>query len=290
MRSDLKTDIENGKFKNEDNIASLIPYFYEGVSYSLQIDAKPLLRKYIAAAIHKYKENIDFEKILETIDIEKFSDEESCSQHEKVRDIIVKCAVKNTKIIEKYLKESKTQTSNKELFFIALGRLSTSFKAATSLLNNGFFVEVVPILRLMIEQLAWGSFLLVEEDEEKIIKNRTQSNVRYLKEQLGKQYGELYGELSGEAHLEPREIGKYLQVNEKEGQMAVRDRSGKECENETLTLLVLFDGYCELVWKGMEYFGVGEEREYYKDNYLLNKEIVTKMQLVLDNKSTIEIV
>lgn len=25
MRSDLKTDIENGKFKNEDNIASLIP-------------------------------------------------------------------------------------------------------------------------------------------------------------------------------------------------------------------------------------------------------------------------
>ena len=72
--------------------------------------------------------------------------------------------------------------------------------------------------------------------------------------------------------------------------MAVRDRSGKECENETLTLLVLFDGYCELVWKGMEYFGVGEEREYYKDNYLLNKEIVTKMQLVLDNKSTIEIV
>lgn len=285
MRKDLKTDIESGKYKNNDNIASLIPYLLEGVGYSLQIDASPLLRKYIAAAIYKYKEDIDFEDILENMDIEDFSDEKSYSQYEMVRHVIVDCAVRNTKIIDEYLKSSKVQKSNKDLFFVALGRLSTSFKAATLLLNNGFFVEVVSILRLIIEQLAWGSFLLVEEDEEKIRKNRTQSNVGYLKEQLGENYGILYGYLSSEAHLEPKEIGKYLRKDEEE-QIAVRDRSGKECEGETNTLLVLLDGYCELLWKGMNHFGIMEEEiEYYMDCHCLNKEIVISMKAVLENNA-----
>lgn len=288
MRKDLKTDIESGKYKNNDNIASLIPYLLEGVGYSLQIDASPLLRKYIAAAIYKYKEDNDFEDILENMDIEDFSDEKSYSQYEMVRHVIVDCAVRNTKIIDEYLKSSKVQKSNKDLFFVALGRLSTSFKAATLLLNNGFFVEVVSILRLIIEQLAWGSFLLVEEDEEKIRKNRTQSNVGYLKEQLGENYGILYGYLSSEAHLEPKEIGKYLRKDEEE-QIAVRDRSGKECEGETNTLLVLLDGYCELLWKGMNHFGIMEEEiEYYTDCHCLNKEIVISMKAVLDNNAKFE--
>ena len=278
MRKDLKTDIESEKYKNNDNIASLIPYLLEGVGYSLQIDASPLLRKYIAAAIYKYKEDNDFEDILENMDIEDFSDEKSYSQYEMVRHVIVDCAVRNTKIIDEYLKSSKVQKSNKDLFFVALGRLSTSFKAATLLLNNGFFVEVVFILRLIIEQLAWGSFLLVEEDEEKIRKNRTQSNVGYLKEQLGENYGILYGYLSSEAHLEPKEIENYLRKDEEE-QIAVRDRSGKECEGETNTLLVLLDGYCELLWKGMNHFGIMEEEiEYYTDCHCLNKKIVISMK------------
>lgn len=288
MRKDLKTDIESEKYKNNDNIASLIPYLLEGVGYSLQIDASPLLRKYIAAAIYKYKEDNDFEDILENMDIEDFSDEKSYSQYEMVRHVIVDCAVRNTKIIDEYLKSSKVQKSNKDLFFVALGRLSTSFKAATLLLNNGFFVEVVTILRLIIEQLAWGSFLLVEEDEEKIRKNRTQSNVGYLKEQLGENYGILYGYLSSEAHLEPKEIGKYLRKDEEE-QIAVRDRSGKECEGETNTLLVLLDGYCELLWKGMNHFGIMEEEiEYYTDCHCLNKKIVISMKAVLDNNAKFE--
>ena len=288
MRKDLKTDIESVKYKNNDNIASLIPYLLEGVGYSLQIDASPLLRKYIAAAIYKYKEDNDFEDILENMDIEDFSDEKSYSQYEMVRHVIVDCAVRNTKIIDEYLKSSKVQKSNKDLFFVALGRLSTSFKAATLLLNNGFFVEVVFILRLIIEQLAWGSFLLVEEDEEKIRKNRTQSNVGYLKEQLGENYGILYGYLSSEAHLEPKEIEKYLRKDEEE-QIAVRDRSGKECEGETNTLLVLLDGYCELLWKGMNHFGIMEEEiEYYTDCHCLNKKIVISMKAVLDNNAKFE--
>lgn len=76
MKKDLKVDIENEMYKNTDNIASLIPYLLEGVGYSLQIDAKPLLRKYIAAAIYKYKQDdIAFEDILDCMDIEDYSDE-----------------------------------------------------------------------------------------------------------------------------------------------------------------------------------------------------------------------
>ena len=129
---------------------------------------------------------------------------------------------------------------------------------------------------------------MVEEDEEKIRKNRTQSNVGYLKEQLGENYGILYGYLSSEAHLEPKEIGKYLRKDEEE-QIAVRDRSGKECEGETNTLLVLLDGYCELLWKGMNHFGIMEEKiEYYTDCHCLNKEIVISMKAVLDNNAKFE--
>lgn len=287
MKKDLKTDIENGKYKNNDNIASLIPYLLEGVGYALQIDAKPLLRKYMAAAIYKYKQkDADFEDILEDMDIEDFLDEKSFSQHEMVRHVIVDCAVGNTKIIDEYIKSNKVQKGNKDLFFVALGRLSTSFKAATLLLNNGFFVEVVSVLRLIIEQLAWGSFLLVEEDETKIMKNRTQSNVKFLKEQLGENYGTLYGYLSSEAHLEPKEIGKYLRKDEE--QIVVRDRSGKECEGETRTLLLLLDGYCSLLWKGMNHFGImDEEKDYYTEWHCLNTDIVMAMEAVLENNAKI---
>lgn len=69
----------------------------------------------------------------------------------------------------------------------------------------------------------------------------------------------------------------------------MRDRSGKECEGETNTLLVLLDGYCELLWKGMNHFGIMEEEiEYYTDCHCLNKKIVISMKAVLDNNAKFE--
>ena len=290
MKKDLQTDIENGMYKNYDNIASLIPYLLDGVSYSLQINAEPLLRKHVAAAIYKYKvEDSTFEDIFDELDIEDFSDENCFSQHEMVRHIIVDCAVGNTKIVDEYLKSNKIEKLNKALFFIAMGRLSTSFKAATMLLNSGFFVEVVAVLRLIIEQLAWGSFLLVEENEKKIKENRTQRDVGYLRQQLGEEYGKLYGDLSSEAHLEPKAIGKYLHMDEEEQIAAVRDRSGEKCKDETITLLKLFNGYCKLLWKGMNHFGILEdELEYYTDWYNTTLQMVVHMCAVLENKATLK--
>lgn len=123
MKRDFLTDIQDNIYKNNDNIASLIPYLYEGIGYSLQIDATPLLRKYVAAAILKYKnESVSFEDILEDLDINDFLDEKSYSQHEMVRHFIVHSAVMNTKIIEEYLKSTKVKQANKDLFFISMGK------------------------------------------------------------------------------------------------------------------------------------------------------------------------
>ena len=76
MKRDFLTAIKDNIYKNNDNIASHIPYLYEGIGYSLQIDATPLLRKYVAAAILKYKnKNVSFEDILDDMDINDFLDE-----------------------------------------------------------------------------------------------------------------------------------------------------------------------------------------------------------------------
>ena len=285
MKRDFKSDVEKGIYTNNDNIASLIPYLLEGTAYSLQIDAKPLLRKYIAAAIFKYRDKeVPYENILNGIDILGYSDENSCSQFEMVRHIIVDNAVMANKIIGSYYEDNGENNLMKQLFVLSLGRLSTSFKSAALLLNNGFFVEVISIFRLIIEQLAWGCYLITEKDESKIEKNRTQSNIKYLKDQLGEDYGTLYGYLSSEAHLEPKEISKYLHRNE--NTIAVRDRSGKECEEDTGTLLILLQAYGEVIWQGMNYFGISEDdMPYYQDWYNLHKCCIASMKAVLDGEA-----
>ena len=267
MKRDFKSDVEKGIYTNNDNIASLIPYLLEGTAYSLQIDAKPLLRKYIAAAIFKYRDKeVPYENILNGIDILGYSDENSCSQ------------------FGRYYEDNGENNLMKQLFVLSLGRLSTSFKSAALLLNNGFFVEVISIFRLIIEQLAWGCYLMTEKDESKIEKNRTQSNIKYLKDQLGEDYGTLYGYLSSEAHLEPKEISKYLHRNE--NTIAVRDRSGKECEEDTGTLLILLQAYGEVIWQGMNYFGISEDdMPYYQDWYNLHKCCIASMKAVLDGEA-----
>lgn len=37
MKKDFKTDIKNGIYKNDDTIATLIPYIYEGASCIIQM-------------------------------------------------------------------------------------------------------------------------------------------------------------------------------------------------------------------------------------------------------------
>lgn len=275
MKRDFKTDVENRMYKNKDEISSLIPYLYEGVAYALDLNAEPLLRAYIVSAIIAYQErnhNVAFEDILTSRDLADLSDENSRSQIEIIRYIVVEEAYTTAQIVANYHSwnfGNENKGLARQLFTASMMRLYTSFKAAVSLLNNGFFVEVIPVFRLILEQLAWGCYLLDETDEAKISENKVHENIGYLKKALNDdRFGRLYGYLSDEAHLKPKEIGKYLEVKEGENSIGIRDRSGKECREETTRLLLLLEAYGQVVWIGMNHFGFPEvEESYFRDWY-----------------------
>lgn len=267
MKRDFKKDIENGIYSNKDTIASLIPYSLDSITYALALDSSPILRKHIAAAIFKY-ENPDecYEDILNAIDVEKYSDENSYSPHDMVIHIIIAHATTSSLVLNNYnawcLKE--TNGLSQELFVAGMIRIVSSFQSAAILLRHGFYVEVMPIFRMILEQLAWGCYLIKETDESKISKNRTQSNTTYLKEILGNDFGRLYGHLSSEAHLEPSQIRKYVHAEKDE--IHIKVRSGKQCKDEVETLLLLLKAYGRVIYSGIEHFGIPDEfTSYYHD-------------------------
>lgn len=295
IKRDYKTDVQNLMYKNSDEISSLIPYLYEGVHYALDLNADPLLRAYIVSSIIAYlerKNDIPFEEILASRNLSDLSDQKSRSQVEVVRYVIIEEAYATSQIIKNYNNwnfNDKETNLARHLFMLSMQRLYTSFKATVSLLNSGFFVEVVPLFRLILEQLAWGSYLLSEPDDTKIKNNRVQSDIGYLKTVLNDaRFGEIYGYFSSGAHLEPREIGKYLKINEEEDSVWVKDRSGQECEAVTEDLLLLLDAYGKVVWAGMEYFGFPEvERGYFEDWYGVHVLLVGNLKGVLEGKANL---
>lgn len=289
---DFKSDIECGKYINKDSIASMIPYMLDGTSYALALDATPELRKHIAAAIFKYRNPDDcYEDILNEIDVAGYSDENSYSPHDMVIHIIIDHALITSKVLSNYNTWCLNTVSGlgKELFFAGMIRITSSFQSAAILLRHGFYVEVMSIFRMILEQLAWGCYLIKETDESKIPKNRTQTNTKYLKEVLGDDFGKLYGYLSSEAHLEPKEIGKYLQPTE--NGVYIKGRSGEQCKEETTTFLLLLKAYGRVVCYAMEAFGIPEEfANYYHDwnefdklqIYYLHESLNDKVQFIRD--------
>lgn len=288
MATQFIEDIEKGMYKDLDSISSLIPYLYEDIAYSLHIDADPILRKYIVAAICKYKnKEISYEDILNSLDASDYSCNKACSQHEQVRHVLVQMAVMTSKIVNKFFDSGKMDSFAKGLFAFSMERLSSSYKVAEILLNHGFYVEVATIFRLILEQLTWGCYLLEEKDESQIMKNKTQQNVKYLKNRFGEKYGSLYGYLSSAAHIEPEEIINYLHIDG--NKISIKERSGKECEEDTMTLLLLLQLYGDVVWEGMNQFGFPEtDNQYYRDWYDSQRVMVASLLLVLRGKAKIE--
>ena len=266
---DFMNDIKEFRYTNKDTIASMIPYLLEGVAYALDIKADPLLRKHIAAAIFAYKKGDSFEEILTSMNDSDYSDENALSSYARVRQMVIEFSYAASQVVARYFQENFGKTSKVEsqaltLFILSMERLSMSFKASVLLLNSGFFVEVSPIFRLIYEQLAWGCYLVQETDEEKIMKNKTQSNVRYLKDVLkNESYGKLYSVFSKETHLEPDSIHKYLYCDSENCAVGVRNRSGKECDEATIILILLLKMFGEVIWHGMNRFGFPETGNSY---------------------------
>ena len=294
-KRDFKTDVENGLYTKADGISSLIPYELNGIYYAVGINTEPLLKNYIAAAIVTYQNSdkkAKFKKVIKKINketcLEDYSSETLAIKFGSIRQIAIENVFTASQIISNYSKWCKRKDISYNPFFqfftTSMNRLQASFKAAVILLNHGFFVEAIPIYRLIFEQLAFGAFLLCETDEDKIMKNQVQKNVSHLKTVLDdERIGKLYSYLSSEAHLEPKEIDKYVFYDENDNSIVVKNRSGIECDKETGTLLFLIEIYGEIIWQGLNYFGFTvPNKSYFEDWYNMYRTLTDSLYASLE--------
>lgn len=238
---DFKADFENKLYTNTDSISSLIPFRLNDINYLIDLKAEPLLKAYIISAIKAYlnRENgLKFDDLINNIDSKDFSYDKFGIVFERIRQSIVDEAYTVSQIIRNYslwgADDNKKSNHFYTTFVACMHRLQVSFTVAASLLNFGFFVEVIPVYRLILEQIALGAFLLIETDTGKIENNQVPKNIDHLKTILNnKSIGNLYGYLSSGTHLAPKVMGKYAFIKEEERTAYVKNRSGKECIKET---------------------------------------------------------
>lgn len=280
-KRDFKTDIENKVYTNPDSISSLKPFQTDGTFYALDLNADPLLKAYFVAGILTYNDRdkgAKFDEVLKELNLEEYSDEKSVTAFESIRQAVVSEAYTTSQIIKNYSMWGTDERLKKNPFFVyfvsSMSRLQVSFQVAVALLNCGYFVEVIPIYRLILEQLAFGAYLLTETDPEKIEKNSITGDIKHLKEFYNKkdEIGRVYNYLSRGAHLDPKELRKYI-VLSNETTLAVKNRSGKVCDNETEGLIFLLKIYGDVVFIGQNYFGfTSPDRSYFLDwyNYFCN--------------------
>lgn len=283
VNRDFKADFENKLYTNTDSISSLIPFRFHGINYLIDLKAEPLLRAYFISAIKAYtnrEKDLKFDDLIKNVDLKDFSDDKFGIVFERIRQSVVDEAYAVSQIIRNYsLWESDDSKKSNQFYttFVAcMHRLQVSFTVAASLLNFSFFVEVIPVYRLILEQLALGAFLLIETDAEMIENNQVPKNIEHLKTILNKKsIGNLYGYLSSGTHLAPKVMGKYAFINEEERTAYVKNRSGKECIKETGNLIFLLKIYGEIVWKGINYFGfTALDKKYFQEWYDLHKDTI----------------
>ncbi|NIE93043.1 hypothetical protein F3J09_20020 [Bacillus sp. Ab-1751] len=271
MKRDFLEDLIKGKYSGRENIADIEPYLLEGIPYGLPINASAELRRYIAAAIFKHiNPEKDFEEIVDSLDIDNYSDEKNVSHYDGIIFAITN-AVEITTCIMKDLfqklvnNKPESITHGEILFFSSLTRLKQSFNSTVTLLRYGYFVEVITVFRLIYEQLCWACFVIDENSDKNIINNKTTSNTKYLKEKINKEYGKFYDDLSKGAHLAPKTIAKYLSLGD-EG-LKILERSGKKCKEEISYLILLFRIYIEVFQYSInEHFELEDvDKKYYND-------------------------
>ena len=283
LNRDFLNDVKNNIYKDEDSIAMLIPYMYKDVLYALHYHAEPELMKHFMAAIVKFKNaDLSYEDIL--MELADATDDKFFS-YDSVKDLIINLAFTASKIFQNYITWIPGEDSlQKALFTTCITRLFGSFKAAIILVNCGFFVEVTPISRMILEQLAWGCYLLQEQDVEKVKSSSPQSSVSCLKSLLGEKYGSLYGDLSAESHLnlKPNKaygFGKYTKPVDGGSQTIIRSTS--RAKNELIRLLPLLEAHGEVVWKGIQQFGISENDKHYfcdwHDFHIANVSLIKKI-------------
>lgn len=243
----------------ENSIFTLKPYLFENIPYALPTNSSPEFRRHIAAAIISYMDKSlqsdTIENVVNLLDINGYNNENQLSNVDIVQDTIVKSLAL---CIDYFCMTIEVEELNigQSSFLLAMSRLKASFESAVVLLRYGYFMEVSTVFRMIYEQLCWACFVIEQSDEKAIIDQSVTKTVVYLKK-INEEYGKLYHLFSKEAHIDPKVVGDYLNVID--GKVRTRIRSGEECNNKTLDLVLLGKIYVDVL-------------EYAVDKYLPLKE------------------
>lgn len=129
---------------------------------------------------------------------------------------------------------------------ITLYRLPHSLDTARMLSNRGLLLEVLPILRLCLEMMAWSGSAFHMQDEERVIALKAQSCISELKN-VYPTAGKLYGYLSTFSHWGHVIHGQFLDITPQ--QIGVLKASVRYRAMALALCLVILDVFVEVVRK-----------------------------------------
>ena len=280
---DAVEDMKNGKFSKRDEIADLQVYQLEGITYCLPINSSPKLRQYFATAILAYKHDADFEDVRCFQDIKKYQDKNwidgdlvVCFMIARAVDVLLNII---TDFYNSLIEKGEKLNVGEIAYFNAMSRLRESFKSVLILCDRGFFIEMMPILRLIYEQLCWACYSIDESDSEKLNQNWKTKNTKYLKEKINPEYGKLYSVLSSESHMAIPEMGKYLEFDEKNMVVSVKGRSAKKAKEDIPYIILLYQIFLDVFKYGIKHFKDCDKKYYQElvDGQVLLIELMKKV-------------
>ncbi len=147
---------------------------------------------------------------------------------------------------------------------LTLYRIPHSLDAARMLSNRGLLLEVLPILRLCLEMMAWANTAFVTQDENDVMNLKAQSCISHMKS-MYKPAGKLYGYLSTFSHWGHAIHGQFIDI--RSGQVSILNASIRYRAMALALCVVILDIFLEVV---RNLYG---ERSY---------EIITSVQGVID--------
>jgi hypothetical protein len=127
---------------------------------------------------------------------------------------------------------------------LTLYRLPHALDSARLLANRGLLLEVLPILRLCLEMMAWANVAFRMKDEEKIVALRAQSCMSEVK-RFYRTAGNIYGYLSKFSHWGHVVHGEFLNIGD-DG-VAVVNASIRYRAMSLALCLVILDALVEVI-------------------------------------------
>lgn len=260
----IKTElIDNDKDRNKQNYTNqegmydsfrLIPYTYQGIMYSLPTNASVRFKKHIQAAILSYIEgDYTFSNTFELV--KDISIKNDILKDDRAMDSVVLLI----KQMDDILKKIGTIKKIGPIYYsIAMRRLVSTYEGCLVLLRYGYFIESMPLFRLILEQISW-SFAILDKNEEEIYKKGKATKYISCLEQIKPNMTKLYGEYSEQAHLDLPGIREYVFVEKSNNTVGYKTRSGSKSKERYWDYLLVCELYILSIEKVISKLGIKEE-------------------------------